>query len=121
MVLLRLLKDLCRRVGLVAEFKKGDLKDLNFSFNTVLISAPNLDIRTAALLGNLTNPGFILVDQRTYIRSNASRAIYIGEDQAIKRIQHSIEINITPTNAEPPDPPEWLERYIHGIPPYLQQ
>lgn len=120
MVLLRLLKDLCRRVGLVAEFKKGDLKDLNFTFNTVLISAPNLDNRTAALLGNLTNPGFILVDQRTYIQSNALRAIYIGEDQAIKPIQHSIQVNISPRNAEPPSPPEWLERTLRALPQHLK-
>src|ERR1035437_7468419 len=41
MVLLSILKDLCCRAGLVAEFKRDDIKDLNFSFDTVLISAPN--------------------------------------------------------------------------------
>ena len=119
-VVLRLLQDLCRVAGLMADFKRGDLKDLNFSFHTNLISAPNLDNRTAALLGNLTNPGFMIVEQRSYLRCSASRAIYLGEEVAIKKIQHSIHINIAPTNGAPPSPPEWLPRYVRALPQYLE-
>jgi hypothetical protein len=119
MVLLRILKNLCRGAGLVAEFRRADLKDLNF--HTVLISAPNLDNRAAALLGNLTNPGFIIVDQRSFLRRAASRAIYIGEDSSIKKIQHSIYINITQTAAEPPTTAEWLQSYIRVLPAHLEQ
>jgi hypothetical protein len=116
MVLLGILRDLCRVTGLVAEFKRGDIKDLNFSFETVLISAPNLNNRTAALLGNMTNRDFMIVDQRSYIYWAGSRAIYIGEEPAIKQIQHSIQINLAPTNAEPPNPPEWLQGGLLALP-----
>lgn len=118
MVLLRILKNLCRGAGLVAGFRRADLKDL--MFNTVLISEPNLDNRAAALLGNMTNPGFIVVDQRFHLRPAASRAIYIGEDSSIKKIQHSIYINIPQTAAEPPTAAEWLPTYISALPAHLQ-
>jgi hypothetical protein len=104
----------------MADFKRGDLKDLNFSFHTVLISAPNLDNRTTTLLGNLTNPGFMIVEQRSYLRCSASRAIYLGEDAAIKKIQHSIHVNIATTNGAPPSPPEWLPGYIRALPQFLE-
>jgi len=120
MVLLRMLKNLCRGAGLVAEFRRADLKDLNFNYHTVLISAPNLDNRAAALLGNMTNRGFIIVDQRSYLLCGVSRAIYIGEDSSIKKIQHSIHINITRTAAEPPTSTEWLQDYISALPAHLE-
>jgi hypothetical protein len=119
-VVLRLLNDLCRAAGLMADFKRADLKDLNFNFHTVLISAPDLDNRTTTLLGNLTNPGFMIVDQRSYLRCSASRAIYLGEDAAIKKIQHAIHINIATTNGAPPSPPEWLPGYTRALPQYLE-
>jgi hypothetical protein len=119
-VLLRILKNLCRGAGLVAEFRRADLKDLNFNFHTVLISAPNLDNRAATLLGNMTNPGFVIVDQRSYLRCASSRAIYIGEDSSIKNIQHSIRINVTQAAAEPPTPAEWLPSYISALPAHLE-
>ena len=120
MVLLRILKNLCRGAGLVAEFRRADLKDLNFNFHTVLISAPNLDNRAAALLGNMTNPEFIIVDQRSYLRCASSRAIYIGEDSLIKKIQHSIHINVTRTAAQPPTSAEWLQSSLSAIPEHLE-
>jgi hypothetical protein len=120
MVLLRILKNLCRGAGLVAEFRRTDLKDLNFNFHTVLISAPNLNNQAAALLGNMTNREFIIVDQRSYSYYASSRAIYIGEDSSIKKIQHSIQINITRTAAEPPTPAEWLQSYISALPKHLE-
>jgi len=104
----------------VAEFRRADLKDLNFNFHTVLISAPNLDNRAAALLGNMTNPEFIIVDQRSYLRCASSRAIYIGEDSLIKKIQHSIHINVTRTAAQPPTSAEWLQSSLSAIPEHLE-
>jgi hypothetical protein len=59
MVVLRVLRDLCRTPTLLAGFRRADLKDLNG--RTLLISEPNLDNRTAALLGNLTNRDFVLL------------------------------------------------------------
>ena len=87
MVLLRILKNLCRGAG---------------------------------LLGNMTNREFIIVDQRSYSYYASSRAIYIGEDSSIKKIQHSIQINITRTAAEPPTPAEWLQSYISALPKHLE-
>jgi hypothetical protein len=66
MVILGVLRDLCRTPTLLAGFKRADLKDLN-GYRTLLISEPNLDNRTAALLGNLTNQDFMLVDQGSYL------------------------------------------------------
>ena len=94
--------------GLVAEIKRSDLKDLNSSFHTVRISAPNLGNRARALLGNLTNPGFRIVEQGSYLYRSTSRAVSMREDPTITRIQHSVKINITPTNTVPPCAPDWL-------------
>lgn len=90
---LDVLHDLCDAPVLLAGFKRGDLKDLR-GF-TLLISEPNLDNRTAALLGNLTNRNFLLVEDRSFLPGAGSRAVYIGENSAIKRIQHSIYIDAT--------------------------
>jgi hypothetical protein len=104
MVILGVLRDLCRTPTLLAGFKRADLKDLN-GYRTLLISEPNLDNRTAALLGNLTNRDFMLVEQGSYLYCAGSRAVYIGEDPAIKTIQHSLYINATtPPHADPPIP-----------------
>jgi hypothetical protein len=66
MVILRVLNELCHAPILLAGFKRADLKDLN-RLRTLLISEQNLDARTAALLGNLTNRGFALVEQGSYL------------------------------------------------------
>lgn len=109
MVVLRILQDLCRAALKVAEFKRSDFKDINGGCHTVLISEPYLDNRAAAFLGNLTNSGFVVVQQRSFLRCSASRAIYLGEDPVVKKIQHSIHINLAPTIAEPTSPPpEWI-------------
>jgi hypothetical protein len=118
MVLLSMLMNLCCGAGLVAEFRRADLKVLNLY--TALISAPSLDNRAAALLGNLTNPGFMIVDQGYYLRCASSRAIYIGEDSLINKIQHSIYINVTRTAAEPPSSAEWLQSSLTAIPEHLE-
>jgi hypothetical protein len=104
MVVLRVLRDLCRNPTLLAGFRRADLKDLNGHL-TLLISEPNLDNRTAALLGNLTNRDFILLEQGSYLYCAGSRAVYIGEDPAIQRIQHSLYIDAAARPlAKPPDP-----------------
>jgi hypothetical protein len=50
--------------------------------------------RKAALVGNLTNRGFRVVADGRALDCTKSRAIYVGEDLPIKRIQHSILVNI---------------------------
>jgi hypothetical protein len=121
MVVLRILNVFCRKPVLVAEFRKGDLDTLNWGCETQLISEPNLDNRKAALLGNLTNRGFRIVADGRALDCAKSRAIYVGEDPAIKRIQHSIVVNITPTNAEPPTPTQRLQAAIDRLPSYLSE
>jgi hypothetical protein len=104
MVVLRVLRDLCRTPTLLAGLRRADLKDLN-GHRTLLISEPNLDNRTAALLGILTNRDFILLEQGSYLYCAGSRAVYIGEDPAIHRIQHSLYIDAAARPlAKPPDP-----------------
>jgi hypothetical protein len=120
MIVLRILEVFCRRPVLVAEFRKGDLNTLNWGCETLLISEPNLDNRKAALLGNLTNRGFRIVADGRALDCAKSRAIYIGEDQSIKRIQHSIVINIAPTDAEPPTSTHRLQSAIDHLPNYLK-
>jgi hypothetical protein len=94
MVVLRVLNEVCYAPILLAGLKRADLKDIN-RYRTLLISEQNLDARTAALVGNLTNRGFALVDQGYYLYCANSKAVYIGDDPAIKRIQHSIYIDAT--------------------------
>ncbi|RZU40818.1 hypothetical protein [Edaphobacter modestus] len=113
--LLRVLHDLCRGSLLLAGFRRGDLKDV--CCRTLLISEPNLNNQTAALLGNLTNRGFMIVEQRSYLYCHSSNAIYIGDDPTIKRIQHAIYIDVTsPLDAEKTTPPEWVHRNIEYLP-----
>jgi hypothetical protein len=115
MVLLGALRDLCRTPTLLAGFKRADLKDLN-GYRTLLISEPNLDNRTAALLGNLTNRDFLVVEQGSYLYCAGSRAVYIGEDPAIKTIQHSLYINATtPPHVDPPVPGQSLPGTIDSL------
>ncbi|HET6178087.1 MAG TPA: hypothetical protein VFE61_14205 [Candidatus Sulfotelmatobacter sp.] len=106
---LRALKDLCYAPVLMAAFRSSDLKVVNFNFRTLLISQPNMNDQTAALLGNLTNRDFMMVEQGSYRFSAGSRAIYIGEDPTIKKIQNAIYINVAaPSSAGPPTRPEWV-------------
>jgi hypothetical protein len=116
--LLRVLHDLCKGSLLLAGFRRGDLKDV--SCRTLLISEPNLNNQMAALLGNLTNRGFMIVEQRSYLNCHSAKAIYIGQDPTIRRIQHAIYIDVTPAlNAENGIPPEWVYRNIEHLPGYL--
>ena len=89
MVVLSVLNDLCLRPRLLAGFKRADLRELA-GYRTLLISEPNLDNRTATLLGSLTNRGFTIVEGGYCLHGAGSRAVYAGEDPTIKRIQHSL-------------------------------
>jgi hypothetical protein len=104
MVVLGVLKDLCCAPTLLAGFRRSDLGEFR-GYRTLLISEPNLDNHTAALLGNLTNRDFIIIEQGYDLHCAGSRAIYLGEDIPIKRIQHSIYIDVTtPPRVDPPIP-----------------
>jgi hypothetical protein len=102
-VLLSVLSDLCASPTLLAGFSRADLRDLR-SYETWLIAEPNLDNRTAALLGTLTNPGFLFITEGYRTDRCGSKAIYVGEDPAIRRIQNSIQIAAaTQPHAKPLD------------------
>jgi hypothetical protein len=115
--LLRVLHDLCCASLLLAGFRRGDLKDV--SCRTLLISEPNLNNQTAALLGSLTNRGFMLVEQRSYLHCHSSKAIYIGDDPPIRRIQNAIYIDVTPLYAARGVPQECVYRNIESLPGHL--
>jgi hypothetical protein len=117
--LLRVLHDLCPGSLLLAGFRRGDLKDV--SRRTLLISDPNLTNHTAALLGNLTNRGFMIVEQRSYLQCHSSNAIYIGDNPTIKRVQHAIYIDVTPAlDADGEIPPEWVHPNIEHRPDLIK-
>ena len=107
-VVLLVLRDFCRWPALLAEFRRCHLKALQGCGRTNLISVPNLDKRTAALFGNLTNLEFRVVEGDSSTRCSYSTAIYAGEDPVTHTIQNSIHIHLTPRHAEPPRRPEWL-------------
>ena len=50
-----------------------------------------------------------------------STAIYVGENPGTHKIENSIQIHITPTNAVPPAPPKWLQKMMKRIPVHLGQ
>jgi hypothetical protein len=73
-------------------------------------------------LGNLTNRGFIIVEQGSYLQCHSSKAVYIGEDPTIRRIQHAIyiDIDVTPAlNSAKGIPPEWVYRNSEHLPGHL--
>jgi hypothetical protein len=94
MAILRVLYELCCMPALLAGFRRSDLKGLD-RCGTLLIAEQNLDARTATLLGNLTNRDFAVVEQGSRLDCVYAIAAYIGEDPAIKRIQHSLCIDAT--------------------------
>ena len=119
MVVLDVLNDICWAPTRLAGFRRADLKEL-WGYQTLLISEPNLDNRTAALLGNLTNRHFILIEDRSYLHGAGSRAVYIGEDPAIKRIQHSLYIDVTtPPHVDPPIPSQSRQETIDSLRDHL--
>src|SRR5271168_4210243 len=118
--LLRVLHDLCNGSLLLAGFRRGDLNDLRC--RTLLISEPNLTNQNAALLGNLTNRGFMIVAQGSSLYCHSSKAIYIGDDPKVKRIQHSIYIDVTPAlDEEKGIPPERVLQNIKYLVGHLTE
>jgi hypothetical protein len=106
-VILSVLNALCAWPRLLAGFRRADLRYLR-SPETLLIAEPNLDNRTAALLGNFTNRGFLFVSEGYFVHRWAAVAVYVGEDPAIKRIQHSLQIDAaTPPHAKPLNPAQF--------------
>ncbi len=99
--LLHLLDDLCANSGLLAGVQWSDIKYLARG-STLLISKPDLDSRTAVLLGNLTNRRFSFMEGQSWRHCAASVAIYIGENSTVRQIQNSISIDVTASpNAKP--------------------
>jgi hypothetical protein len=121
MVVLSILEVFCRVARRVVDFRKGDLATLNWGCHTALISEPHLNHRNAALLGNLTNAGFLVVAAGCATDYSMSRAIYAGEHPVPYKIQNSIHFHIPPTNAAPPARPEWLQKTIERVPGHLNQ
>jgi hypothetical protein len=114
-VVLGVLKELCWSSTLLAGFRRANLNQVR-GYHSLLISEPYLDNRTAALLGNLTNRHFILLEQGDVLHCAGSRAVYIGEDPAIKRIQHSICVNVTtPPHVDPPIPSQSQPKTIDSL------
>lgn len=119
--LLHVLGDLCRRPALLAGFQRSHLGVLRWGCETNLVSEPNLDKRTAALLGNLTDRSFLVVEGGSLAPCSRSTAIYAGENPTTHKIQHSIHIHISATNAAPPARPEWLWKTTEHLPLHLAQ
>ncbi len=120
-VVLRVLRDFCRQAALLAGFGRSHLSVLQWGCKTNLVSEPTLDKRTAALLGNLTNRNFMVVERGSLVSCAKSTAIYVGENPETHKIQNSIHIHIAPTNATPLAPPQWLHKIIERVPVHLDQ
>jgi hypothetical protein len=120
-VVLRVLRDFCRQAALLAGFGRSHLSVLQWGCKTNLVSEPTLDKRTAALLSNLTNRNFMVVERGSLVSCAKSTAIYVGENPETHKIQNSINIHIAPTNAAPPAPPQWLQKMIERVPVHLDQ
>jgi hypothetical protein len=62
----------------------------------------------------------MLVEQRSYLHCHSSKAIYIGEDPTIRRIQNAIYIDVTPAlYAAKGIPQEWVHGNIEYLPGHL--
>jgi len=118
--LLHVLRDLCARAVLLADFRRSHLSVLH-GFQTRLIWEPDLDRRTADLLSNLTDRLFLVVGGGSLGCYSASTAIYAGENPGKHNIQNSIHIHVPATNQAPPAPPHGLQEKIEGIPLHLDQ
>jgi hypothetical protein len=121
MVLLNVLRTFCWEPAMVSGFRRSNVKALNWTGHTILISEPYLDKRTAALLGNLTDRNCLVVAGDSLTRCSKSTAIYAGENPVTHDIQHAIHVHITATNAAPPVRPPWLPETIERLPVHLDQ
>ena len=118
--LLHVLSDFCREAKLLAGFGRSHLDALRCC-RTNLISEPNLDRRTADLLGNLTDRGFLVVQGSYMACYSKSTAIYAGENPETHRILNSIHIHMVPTHAVPAVTPPWLQKLMQRVPVHLGQ
>ena len=119
---LHVLRHFCRMpLPLLAGFRRSDLKALPAGRHTVLVSEPNLDKRTAALLGDLTDSEFLVIEGGSLTHRCNSMAVYAGEDPVTHKMRNSIHIHLTPKHAEPPCDPEWLQEHIKYVPGHLDQ
>jgi len=118
---LHVLRNVCREAKLLSGFRRSDLKALSWSCKTTLISEPNLDRRTAELLSNLTDSGFMVAEANSLTRYSKSAAIYAGANPETPEIRNCIRIHIAPTNAVPPARPQWLHKMIERLPVHLRQ
>jgi hypothetical protein len=121
MVVLRVLSIFCRKAKLLSGFRRSHLGVLRGGCMTNLVSEPNLDKRTAALLSNLTDRNFMVVERGSLISCVKSTAIYAGENPETHKIQNAIRIHLAPTNAGPPARPQWLQKMIKRVPVHLDQ
>jgi hypothetical protein len=120
-VVLHVLADFCRGAKLLAGFKRSHLDVLRWSTQTNLVSEPNLDKRAADLLSTLTDRSFSVVDCGHLMHYSKSTAIYAGENPGTHKIQNSIHIHITPTNAALPARAQELQEMIERLPVHLDQ
>ena len=118
---LHVLSKFCCEAKLLSGFRRSHLGVLHWGCKTNLISEPNLDRRTAGLLGNLTDKNFMVVERCSLISCAKSTAIYAGENPETHKIQNSIHMHMTPTNAAPSASPQWLQKMIEGVPVHLSQ
>jgi hypothetical protein len=118
---LSILRNFCPRAALLAGLKRGDLGVLRWACQTNLVWEPNLDKRTAALVSSLTVRNCMVVGGGALNSCSKSTAIYAGEVPAIHKIQHSINVHITTTNAVPPAVPQHLHETIERLPVHLDQ
>lgn len=121
MVVLRVLSTFCRKAKLLSGFRRSHLGVLRWGCMTNLVWEPNLDKRMAALLSNLTDRNFVVVERRSLISCAKSTAIYAGENPETHKIQNSIRIHIAPTNAGPPARPQWPQKTIERVTVHLDQ
>ena len=118
---LHVLNNFCREAKLLSGFRRNHLGVLHLGCKTNLISEPNLDRRTAGLLGDLTDKNFKVVERYSLISYAKATAIYAGENPETPKIQNSIHIHIPPTNAKPSTLPQWLQKMTERVPVHLSQ
>ncbi len=117
---LHLLHGFCCSAALLAGFKRSHLRALRRHW-TNLVWEPNLDKRTADLLGNMTDRDFRIAEGESLTRYAMSTAIYAGENPLSHKIENAIHIHISPTTAAPPPAPRGLQTMINRIPVHLSQ
>ena len=106
---------------LLAGIRRSDLKALPAGRHTILVSEPNLNKRTAALLGDLTDSEFLVIEGGSLTYRCNSMAVYAGEDPVTHKMRNSINIHLNPKHAEPPCDPEWLQEHVKYVPGHLDQ